>query len=106
MLQARSGPMVDTSRTRVDFNTDGTLTGHTGCNTLRGRYTLDGSKLEIGRVATTRVACGGLYLEQEDRILGALETARAARVEPAGKLLELTDERGRIVLRAMRWKDD
>ena len=55
----------------------------------------------IGPIATTRMACGPLLLEQEDRILTALEIAATARVRPDG-LLELRDADGRGVLRATR----
>ncbi len=47
------------------------------------------------------MACSRLLLEQEDRILTALELAATARVRPDG-LLELRDAEGRGVLRAVR----
>lgn len=102
--QARTEPLYDKRLARLDFNADGTLTGHTSCNRLSGRYTLEGDKLAVGRVATTRMACGRLQLEQEDRVLSALEAARTARVRADG-LLELRDDDGRGVLRATRWTD-
>jgi len=102
--QARTEPIYDKRLARIDFAADGTLTGHTSCNRLSGRYTLDGDKLAIGPVATTRMACARLQMEQEDRVLTALELARTARVRADG-LLELRDEDGRGVLRATRWRD-
>lgn len=103
--QARSEPLLDRRRARLDFGTDGRLTGHTSCNTLRASYTLDGDALKIGPIATTRMACGQRELEQEDRVLTALELARTARVRGDG-LLELRDEDGRGVLRATRFAAD
>lgn len=102
--QARTEPLYDKRLARLDFNADGTLTGHTSCNRLSGRYTLDGDRLAVGPVATTRMACPRLQMEQEDRVLSALEAARTARVRGDG-LLELRDEDGRGVLRATRWTD-
>lgn len=102
--QARTEPMYDKRLARLDFGADGKLAGHTSCNRLSGTYTLDGDRLAIGPVATTRVACARLLMEQEDRVLTALELARTARVRPDG-LLELRDEDGRGVLRATRWRD-
>lgn len=103
--QARTEPILDKRLARLDFGADGRLTGHTSCNRLSAAYALAGDKLEIGRVVTTRMACPRLQMEQEDRVLTALELARTARVRPDG-LLELRDEDGRGVLRATRWRDE
>lgn len=99
--QARTEPMLDKRLARLDFGADGRLTGHTSCNRLSAPYTLEGQKLSVGPVVTTRMACSRLLLEQEDRVLTALELARTARVRDDG-LLELRDEDGRGVLRATR----
>jgi heat shock protein HslJ len=101
--QARSEPILDKRRARIDFGADGRLTGHTSCNTMTGRYTLEGNVLKVGPVATTRMACAQLQLEQEDRILTALELAVSARVRDDG-LLELRDADGRGLLRATRFE--
>jgi hypothetical protein len=49
------------------------------------------------------MACAQLQLEQEDRILTALELAVSARVRDDG-LLELRDADGRGLLRATRFE--
>jgi heat shock protein HslJ len=99
--QARTEPLLDRRQARLDFGADGRLSGHTSCNRLTATYRLDGDKLAVGPVATTRMACAPLQLEQEDRVLTALELACTARVRGDG-LLELRDEDGRGVLRATR----
>lgn len=101
IVQARTEPMLDTRRARLDFRVDGRLVGHTSCNSLTASYTLDGDRLKVGPVVTTRMACARLQMEQEDRVLTALELAVTARVRPDG-LLELRDADGRGVLRAVR----
>lgn len=103
IAQARTEPIVDRSRARLDFRPDGRLRGHTSCNTLVADYTLEGERIRIGSVATTRMACPPLQTEQEDRILTALELAATARVRPDG-ILELRDAEGRGVLRALRFE--
>jgi heat shock protein HslJ len=100
--QARTEPIYDRRRARLDFGPEGRLVGHTSCNAISADYTLDGGRLRIGPVSTTRETCGRLQLEQEDRILTALELAATARVRDDG-LLELRDADGRGVLRATRW---
>jgi heat shock protein HslJ len=103
IVQARTEPILDTRRTRLDLGADGRLSGHTSCNTMSGDYALDGSSIRIGRIVTTRMACGPTALEQEDRILSALEAAKTIKVRDDG-LLEIRDEDGRGVLRALRFE--
>jgi len=99
--QARTEPILDKRRARLVLGAEGRLSGHTSCNAMNGPYTLQGDKIQIGAIAITRMTCGPLLLEQEDRILTALEIAAMARVRPDG-LLELRDADGRGVLRATR----
>jgi heat shock protein HslJ len=100
--QARTEPIVDRRRARLDFGADGRLGGHTSCNALTARYRLDGVQLRVEAIGTAGVVCSGLLAEQEDRIITALEVATTARVRPDG-LLELRDEDGRGVLRGTRF---
>lgn len=103
--QARIEPIVDRREARLDFGRDGVLTGHTSCSTLRASYTLEGTRLKVGPIVTTRMQCGPLQMEQEDRILSALEIATSAKVRPDG-LLELREVEGRGVLRGSRVKPE
>ena len=101
--QAQSEPILDRRHARIDFGPGGRLAGHTSCNTMTAHYTLDGSKLKIGPVSlTTQARCGELQLQQEDRILTALENVVSARVRDDG-LLELRDADGRGLLRGTRF---
>lgn len=102
--QAMIEPLIDRSQARLDFRADGTLVGHTSCNSLTAPYTLQGDRLMVGPVVTTRRACGPVAMEQEDRILTALEAARTARVRPDG-LLELRNAEGRGMLRGTRFTE-
>ncbi len=101
--QARTEPLLDKRHARLEFHADGRLSGHTSCNTLQARYQIDaGHRITLGPVATTRQRCAPLQMEQEDRVLTALELAATARVRPDG-LLELRDADGRGVLRGTRF---
>ncbi len=101
IAQARSEPILDRERARIELTSGGRFSGHTSCNTMNGSYTLSGDRIRFGPAATTRMACAELQREQEDRILTALELAATARVRPDG-LLELRDAEGRGLLRATR----
>ena len=99
--QARAEPILDKRRARLVLGRDGRLSGHNSCNAMNGSFTLEGDRIRIGPIATTRMACPELQREQEDRILTALELAVTARVRPDG-LLEIRDADGRGLLRATR----
>lgn len=99
--QARGAPLLDKSQARLRFGPGGILSGHTGCNTLLGRYTLAGQTLKIGAIGTTRRACSEVLMEQEDRVLSALERAARAAV-PVHGYLTLWDADGAVLLRASR----
>lgn len=99
--QARSEPILDKRLARLSFGADGRLTGHTSCNELTATYALRGRELQVSAIAVGRNTCSQLQLEQEDRILTALELAASAAVRSDG-LLELRDGEERGLLRATR----
>ena len=56
----------------LTFNNDGSVASSTDCNTFSGTFTADGSKLGIGRLASTRKACQG---SQEGPYAASLQDA-------------------------------
>ena len=75
---------------------DHNVNGHSGCNLLTGHYRLDDTRLEFGKMATTRRACmPGMEIEQ--RFLAALERVKAWRLD--GLKLELLDANGKPIAR-------
>lgn len=63
------------------------LSGHAGCNRLRGRYTQRGTQIVLKPLATTRMACPPAQMALEERFLQALGRVDSYRVE--GKALTL-----------------
>jgi len=41
----------------VRFGDDGSMSGFTGCNRFTATYTTDGSSLDVGPIASTKMAC-------------------------------------------------
>ena len=79
----------------------GTISGDTGCNTFHGEYTLDGRKLHIGPLATTRKACPSSEAsKQEAGYIAALESA--VRIEQAGPQLTLFNAKGQMAVTLTR----
>ena len=76
------------------------MQGRGGCNSFRGRWTLDGETLTLGPIASTRRACPPPQMQQETRFLAALEATRGFRIED-GRLI-LLDAAGTPVARLER----
>jgi heat shock protein HslJ len=66
--------------------------GHSGCNSFRGAYTVDGASLSFGVLAGTRMACPPPETELEARFLRAL--AAVERYEVRGPWLVLSGPEG------------
>lgn len=80
---------------------DGTIGGHSGCNTFRGACTVTDAAIAIGPLMATRKFCGDdtddggpTVMEQEAALLAALEHAVGHRLE--GSRLTLTRPDGGI----------
>jgi heat shock protein HslJ len=70
----------------------GNLTGSSGCNMYSARYTVDGNRLIIGDLTSTRRACAAPgVMEQEAAYLAALGTVRAYRMQGTGLILQTSD---------------
>jgi heat shock protein HslJ len=62
------------SNITVSFK-DGQVAGSAGCNNFHGTYATEGSKLQLGPLATTRRACDEPLMTQEREFLAALASA-------------------------------
>ncbi len=83
-------PIAGTTLT-ADFGVD-TVSGSSGCNTYSGPYTLTGTDLKVGPLASTRKACEQAIMDQEAQFLTALQTP--TKVEPSGATVTLRAANG------------
>ena len=74
------------------FESDGRLSGHTGCNSFFGSYRLEDSTIELGPFGATHMACEEPVMARETSFLNAL--AAATTFERDGPQLTLRDETG------------
>lgn len=82
----------------IRFGTDGRLGGNTGCNSAGAAYTVDGDRLAIEALITTKRAClDPRGNELEVAYVRAVEATRRYRIE--GGELQLLDEGGTVVAR-------
>ena len=82
----------------IRFDTDGRLSGNTGCNSAGAAFTTDGDRLTIQPMMVTKRAC----LEPEgNRLERAYVQAvgRARRFRIAENQLELLDDNGTVLAR-------
>jgi heat shock protein HslJ len=66
---------------------DGQVAGSAGCNRFHGTYATEGSKIDIGPLATTRRACEPPLMTQEREFLAALASAVAWSLD--GNVLDM-----------------
>ena len=96
-------PASEVTGAFVQFGVDGRLSGNSGCNRFTGTYLIDGETLRISSgIAMTRMACPPSVMEEEARLVQALEAARG--FSRNGIELDVTGEDGSTVLR-MRQTD-
>jgi heat shock protein HslJ len=75
---------------------DGFVTGRGGCNGFRGSYVYDGSRLDVGPLAATLMACDEPAMRVEAGFHDGLRRARGARASASS--LALLDGAGLVVL--------
>lgn len=85
--QAVTSPIVGTDLT-ADFAAD-QVAGSSGCNDYSGPYTLTGTTLKIGPLATTRKACDQKVMDQETQFLAALQASTT--FTQSGAIITLTN---------------
>jgi heat shock protein HslJ len=96
--QAVVSPVPGTTLTMTFAN--GQVQGSSGCNTFRAAYTNEGNRLKIGPAISTRKACAGEgVMQQEREFLAALESAKMWTI--TGGMLDVHRADGERVLNAI-----
>jgi len=67
-------PLVEGTDIRLTFGGDGNLSARAGCNTILGTWRLDGDTLAFGGGGMTEMGCDEALHEQDQWLLGFLET--------------------------------
>jgi heat shock protein HslJ len=80
------GQVLTDVRPTIAFSGDGTVTGSGGCNDFNGTYTVDGSNLTFGPLASTKKACGDAVNTLETAYLAALQATTAYEITSDSKL--------------------
>jgi len=94
----------DDSEMRIQFNTDNSVTGHSGCNRFFGAFSLTDGVVGIGPLGSTRMACPEPLNSFEISFLQALQEARS--VARADTRLLMRDGSGTTVARFVATERD
>ncbi len=81
-LEEGAGPggaveIIPTARITMEVTADGEVRGSAACNTYLGTVVVDGSSVEFGPIATTRLACAPRPGAAEAVYLAALDDVEA-----------------------------
>ncbi|HET9346290.1 MAG TPA: META domain-containing protein [Candidatus Limnocylindrales bacterium] len=82
-----TAPAEGTSAT-LAFDAADAVSGKTGCNSFNGQAAIDGSAIDFGPLATTRMACPEPQMSLETAYLGALDAATSWKIEDGKLILE------------------
>ncbi|NNE56755.1 MAG: META domain-containing protein [Hellea sp.] len=84
----------------VNFDNDGNMNGNGGCNNFGGSYELNGQRLIIGPIMSTKKACMGPKMDIESRFFSALQNAH--HVKATHLRLVIFDENSEELLSLVR----
>jgi len=94
--------LVEPERLSLNFLDAGRVAGSGGCNRIVGGFSLTGEGLHFGPMASTMMACPDPLMEQERRMLDALEQVMAFDVDTRGHLLLMAEDRRTVLIEAAR----
>ena len=90
---AGQSPLADHPIT-FEFDTEGNIAGHASCNRFGGSCQIEGDKIKVGPLRSTRRACEPDVMEQEYKFLALLGAAATWSLD--GDKLVLTTPDGEI----------
>ena len=86
-------PLADHPIT-FEFDNEGSVSGDASCNRFGGSCAIDGDKIEVGPLRSTRRACEPEVMQQEQKFLALLGAVTAWSID--GEELVLTAPDGEI----------
>ena len=73
--------VLDDARATLEFSEAGKVSGRGSCNRFFGTAEVEGSRIHLGPLGTTRMACPEAVMDQERRYLERLQQAERFAVE-------------------------
>lgn len=94
--------LIEPERLSLNFLHPGRVAGSSGCNRVVGGFTLTGEGMQFGAMGSTMMACPEPLMEQERRMLDALEQVTRFDITEDGALQLIGGETGGVLLEARR----
>lgn len=88
--------LIDRSRVTIEFLDGNRIAGRASCNRYTGAYELRGEGINLGPIASTKMACAPALMSQEDRFLALLSAVESLRIGRQGELL-LSSPEGKTI---------
>lgn len=80
----------------ITFGADGKVSGNAGCNHLLGTWTMEGTKIDLSQLGTTRRMCAPAIMQMEDAFLQNLGKVAFATAD--GDNVRLLDAEHKLVM--------
>ncbi|TVR95419.1 MAG: META domain-containing protein [Rhodospirillales bacterium] len=93
--------VMDNAQSTLLFESTDRIVGDTACNRYFGSWEVDGERITLGPLGSTRRACAPEVMDQESRFLSALEQAATWALDADG-CLYLSDADGAVLVRLCR----
>lgn len=93
--------VIDRAQSTLQLLPEGRVAGSGGCNRFTGAGVIAEGKVQIGALASTRMACPPALMDQEAKYLKALASATRYEIGADG-LMRFYDANGAAVLRFSR----
>ena len=90
--------VIDRAQSTLQPLPDGRVAGSGGCNRFTGKGVISGGQVEIGLLATTRMACPSAVMNQEAKYLKALASSKRYEIAPDRKM-RFYDDAGAVTVR-------
>ncbi len=94
--------LIEPERLSLNFINPGRVAGSSGCNRLVGGFTLTGEGLQFGAMGSTMMACPDPLMEQERRMLDALEQVTRFDISEDGALQLIGGDQDAVLIEARR----
>ena len=91
-------PAVTGAEATLTFDGEGNVTGNGGCNSLGGKYKIDGTKIAFSDITSTLMACDDARMAQESVVTQVL--SGTAEYEIKDNTLTLTNGDSVLILSA------
>lgn len=87
----------------LQFQAEGKVIGHSGCNSFFSRYEQDRQALKLGPIGATKKMCPPAIMQIETHLLSVLDQTRSAEATHLSLILRAADGTSLLTLQRRDW---